>query len=688
MLKKLLALLKKLFDNKNFIFIFTFIVQIIFYYIFEYMYIGGEYFLPDLGISPIVGLIFGPVGSLGNALGSLVFQIYEGTDLPAALVDTGIQFFVSLLSFKLWYASFRKMPINTPKFDSLYNLLKFFSIMFIVSIVYWTFIDLTLGAYSGFRVLYPLLGRENISYLLNMFEFSIIFGLFTISLFNILKIPLQTPKRWVNLTNINYKYFITIFIILVTYSCLSIITNIIDNDILDNIFFLITGTTAIIYLVNKFDVQLKIKQTKYSIIEKVILIFLIMVSLVTLLLFEDFYYAVYLLVEGFAGGYNGLNDGYIFIIAIAYIIIITLILAIIHIHSVETTITNPIYDLKTSLEEYKHNGKLNEDSALRYRFERVLKNDDEMSKLLNSFILLKKHIQEDLSNIKKTVSENERIATEFNVASRIQSNMLKTDFEEFAKNKDFEIWGFMNPAREVGGDFYDYFEIDEDNIGFVIGDVSGKGVPATLFMVKTMYLIRNHSKFKESPNEVFENVNDLSCRRNDGELFVTSWFGKLNVKTGKLTFVNAGHNQPLIKQSLNENKGNKENNLENGNPTDPNNGNNNSDNNSNVFEYLKTRPNLVLGGMEGIPYTEHALNLKKGDIIFLYTDGITEANNNYQGFYGEDRLKETINRHKDKNLDKILENIKNDVYEFCKNKNQFDDMTMLILKYNGSDRNG
>ena len=311
-----------------------------------------------------------------------------------------------------------------------------------------------------------------------------------------------------------------------------------------------------------------------------------------------------------------------------------------------------------------------------------------MSKLLNSFILLKKHIQEDLSNIKKTVSENERIATEFNVASRIQSNMLKTDFEEFAKNKDFEIWGFMNPAREVGGDFYDYFEIDEDNIGFVIGDVSGKGVPATLFMVKTMYLIRNHSKFKESPNEVFENINDLSCRRNDGELFVTSWFGKLNVKTGKLTFVNAGHNQPLIKQSLNENKGNKENNLENGNPTDPNNGNNNSDNNSNVFEYLKTRPNLVLGGMEGIPYTEHTLNLKKGDIIFLYTDGITEANNNYQGFYGEDRLKETINRHKDKNLDKILENIKNDVYEFCKNKNQFDDMTMLILKYNGSDRNG
>ena len=155
-----------------------------------------------------------------------------------------------------------------------------------------------------------------------------------------------------------------------------------------------------------------------------------------------------------------------------------------------------------------------------------------------------------------------------------------------------------------------------------------------------------------------------------------------------MTFVNAGHNQPLIKQSLNENKGNKENNLENGNPTDPNNGNNNSDNNSNVFEYLKTRPNLVLGGMEGIPYTEHTLNLKKGDIIFLYTDGITEANNNYQGFYGEDRLKETINRHKDKNLDKILENIKNDVYEFCKNKNQFDDMTMLILKYNGSDRNG
>jgi sigma-B regulation protein RsbU (phosphoserine phosphatase) len=265
--------------------------------------------------------------------------------------------------------------------------------------------------------------------------------------------------------------------------------------------------------------------------------------------------------------------------------------------------------------------------------------------------------------------------------------MLKTDFEEFCKDKGFEIYGFMNPAREVGGDFYDYFQIDDENIGFVIGDVSGKGVPATLFMIKAMYLIRSHSKFNESPNEVFENVNNLLCERNDGELFVTSWFGKLNLKTGKLTFVNAGHNPPLIKQNMDYENREEETNPDNENGIDEYK-DNNASNKSKDFEYLNIRPNLVLGGMEGIQYKEHELNLKTGDILFLYTDGITEANSNYNGFYGEDRLKETINKYGNESLDRIIENIKNDVYEFCRDENQFDDMTMLILKYNGSENNG
>lgn len=177
----------------------------------------------------------------------------------------------------------------------------------------------------------------------------------------------------------------------------------------------------------------------------------------------------------------------------------------------------------------------------------------------------------------------------------------------------------MKPAREVGGDFYDYFKIDEDHVYFVIGDVSGKGIPSTLFMVKTMHLIENHAKFNEDLSQVIEKVNDLTYERNDEDLFVTTWIGKLNLKTGKLAYVNAGHNQPLIKHD------------------------------SNNFEFMDTHPNLVIGGMEGTQYKEHEIDLNTGDMIFLYTDGVTEANDNYNGFYGENRLKEIINKNKNEN---------------------------------------
>ena len=216
----------------------------------------------------------------------------------------------------------------------------------------------------------------------------------------------------------------------------------------------------------------------------------------------------------------------------------------------------------------------------------------------------------------------------------------------------------MKPASEVGGDFYDYFKIDEDHVYFVIGDVSGKGIPSTLFMVKTMYLIENHTKFNEDLSQVIEKVNNLAYERNDEELFVTIWLGKLNLKTGKLSYVNAGHNQPLIKQD------------------------------SNNFEYMKTHPNLVLGGMEGIKYNEHEINLNAGDMVFLYTDGVTEANDNYNGFYGQNRLKETINENKNKKLNDIINEITKDIDKFCNNSEQYDDITMLIIKYNGWVENG
>lgn len=638
-------MLKKLFNNKIFIFIFAFIIEAIFYYFFEYLYIGGSFIIPDIGLAPIFGLMFGPAGALGHSLAMFIFEIYDGGDFIAAIIDFGITFLISITTYKLWYTTFKKRIITTPKLDSTYNIFKFITILFIVSVLYWSLINISLEAYHQFYTIYPLTTKINIfSYFLDMFNFSLILGLLLISIFNIFKIPLQSPKKWFSVININYKYFALIFIVLIIYPVITLTLHF-DNDFVDNTFFAVSLIVTVLFCLNKLDVNIEEKNTSYSIIEKIILIFLLILGIIFTVV-DDF--------QIFIDNILRFDPNLEIMIFIALSSALIMVLLIMHIYYVEKIITNPIYYLIDALKQYK---QVNINNELYDILNNYSKGNDDVSRLVGSFFVLKKNIEENLFKIKKTTVEKERFKTEFDVASNIQSSMLKTDFNEFSKDKAFKIYGFMNPAREVGGDFYDFFNMDEDNIGFVIGDVSGKGVPATLFMVKTMYLIRNHSKFDENPKEILKNVNNLSCQRNTEEFFVTSCFGKLNLKTGKLIFVNAGHNQPLIRQ------------------------------NNESFEYLNIPPNFVLGVMEGMNYEEYELDLNPGDMIFLYTDGIVEANSNYKEFYGDNRLKETINKYKNENLDEIINKIKNDVYDFCEDENQFDDMTMLIIKYEGCENN-
>lgn len=641
---------KKLFNNKLFIFIFAFIVEFIFYFIFEHLPTGGEYMLVDLGIGPIFGLMFGPIGAFGVSLSSLIWEIYEGMNIYSSLIDFGIMLFCSLLMYKLWYSIFNKNEINTPKFNSMYNILKFLVISIIVSVVYWIMINISFLVNPDMNIIYPLINQvDRISYVLNLLDYTIIFGLLLISIFNILKIPLQSPKKMFISFNIDHKYFLLGFIIIFIYLILTI-TGIITNDMLDNIFFALTIILATLFCLNNPDVNINIKSSEYSVIEKVILIFLIILSITMFLILDDFNFVLEIIPKS-------INPEFIPLITLTYISMLILVFTMIHIYYVEKKITDPIYDLIDATTEYTKIGALNSENEFKEKFKKYLKSNDDISRLIESFINLNRNIKRNLKDIEKTTADKERIETELNIASNIQSNMLKTDFDDFCENKPFEIYAFMSPAREVGGDFYDYFQIDDEHIGFVIGDVSGKGVPATLFMVKTMHLIKTHSEFSSNPEDIFEKVNDLSCKRNDEELFVTSWFGKLNIKTGKISFVNAGHNPPLIKQ---------------------NNGN---------FEYLNIKANFVLGGIENIPYQEHELNFKSGDTILLYTDGITEANNDYKDFYGEERLKSCINKYKNENLKNIAENIKNDIFEFCQTDDQFDDMTMIIIRFTGGENN-
>ncbi|WP_407422046.1 PP2C family protein-serine/threonine phosphatase [Methanobrevibacter sp.] len=633
---------RKLFNNKLFIFIFTFVVELLFNYLFEVQHIGGYYIYADIALGPIFGLMFGPAGALGFAFGTLAGEVVEGIGLPAPLIDFTITFFISILTYRLWYTTFNKKEIDTPRFNSTYNIIKFLSITILISIVYFSFLVLSFGLFHNLNYSYSISDVDfNVPYMLNIITFTIIFGLLLISSFNILKIPLQTPKKKITKININQNYLLALLLICVGYFLFK--EFIMNIKSVRFFFYAVMIVTSILLYLNTFDVTVKPKKHNYSIIEAMIVIFLIIITLTIVLNFNYFNMLILSYVPK-------IDPSYQFLIILSFTSIFILVVSLIYIRFVEKTITNPLYDMINTADNYfKTKNKV--ESV--HKLKKYITNDDSIGLLVNSFVTLYDKIRSNLNQLQITTSEKEKFETEFDVASNIQSNMLPKNFDEISENESFEIYGYMKPAKEVGGDFYDYFKIDEDNLYFVIGDVSGKGIPSTLFMVKTMYLIKDHAKFNEDLSQVIEKVNNLAYERNDKELFVTIWLGKLNLKTGKLSYVNAGHNQPLIKHD------------------------------SDDFEYLKTRANLVIGGIEGIQYNEHEINLNAGDMIFLYTDGVTEANDNYNEFYGKNRLKETINKNKTKKLNDILNEVTKDIDKFSNTLEQFDDTTMLIIKYNG-----
>lgn len=278
---------------------------------------------------------------------------------------------------------------------------------------------------------------------------------------------------------------------------------------------------------------------------------------------------------------------------------------------------------------------------------------DEIQQLSDSVLQMEIDIKEYITNLTKVTAEKERISAELNVAKQIQADFLPSIFPAFPDRDEFDIFATMEPAKEVGGDFYDFFMVDEDHLAFLVADVSGKGVPAALFMVIAKTLIKNHTQKGEQPNEVFEQVNNQLCENNKEGMFVTAWMGILELSTNTLTYVNAGHTPPLLRRK------------------------------GEAFNYLHCQSGFVLAGLEGIPYQQETIQLNQGDSIYLYSDGATDAINVKEELFGEERLAESINMHKDKTPEQILKSMKADIDTFVGEADQFDDITMLCLHYKG-----
>ena len=258
-----------------------------------------------------------------------------------------------------------------------------------------------------------------------------------------------------------------------------------------------------------------------------------------------------------------------------------------------------------------------------------------------------------VDRIETITAEKERIGTELELARKIQADTLPSVFPAFPDRKEFDLYAAMHPAKEVGGDFYDFLLIDEDHLALVVADVSGKGVPAALFMMVSKLLVQNYIAMGWSPSEVLKTVNDRLCSNNQEEMFVTVWLGVLDIRTGLLTAANAGHEYPILKE-----------------PDKP-------------FEVYHDKHGFVIGGMAGVSYKDYELKLKPGSKLFLYSDGVPEAMNPEGVLFGLERTLDALNREPDGTPKQILENVQQAITDFSGEAPQFDDITMMCVVYAG-----
>ncbi len=285
---------------------------------------------------------------------------------------------------------------------------------------------------------------------------------------------------------------------------------------------------------------------------------------------------------------------------------------------------------------------------------KAVENKYEIGLLARSVQKMEQDIKEYIENLTEVTAEKERISTELNVATQIQADMLPSIFPAFPDRDEFDIYATMRPAKEVGGDFYDFFLVDEDHLAMVMADVSGKGVPAALFMVIAKTLIKNRTQMGGcSPAQILADVNEQLCEGNEAELFVTVWLAILEISTGKGVAANAGHEHPAIRRKDGE------------------------------YELVVYRHSPAVAAMEGIRFREHSFELHPGDALYVYTDGVAEATNAKNELFGTDRMLAALNRKPEDTPQKLLKTVQKEIDTFVGEAPQFDDITMLGLHYFG-----
>ena len=282
-----------------------------------------------------------------------------------------------------------------------------------------------------------------------------------------------------------------------------------------------------------------------------------------------------------------------------------------------------------------------------------IRSGDEIENLSLVMADMERDLAEYEENLTRVTAEKERIGAELSMATKIQSAMLPSSFPAFPNRNDFDIFASMDPAKEVGGDFYDFSLVDEDHLYLAIGDVSGKGVPAALFMIAAKTILKSCAMLGQSPAEILTKSNEALCSNNPEDMFVTVWVGVLELSTGKLKAANAGHEYPALKRA------------------------------NGGFELYRDKHDFLLGAVDGMRYREYELTLEPGAKLFVYTDGVAEAMASEERLFGLDRTLAALNEQPQAAPEQLLKTVRRAVDDFVQNEEQFDDLTMLCLEYRG-----
>ena len=332
------------------------------------------------------------------------------------------------------------------------------------------------------------------------------------------------------------------------------------------------------------------------------------------------------------------------------LLLVSVITALIGTFIMSRKIIRPINKMAKAARTYSNNKYTGNE---KYFKDLNINTRDEIENLAITLEDMENDLAEHVENMKRITAEEERINTELNLAARIQESMLPREFPAFPERSEFDVYAEMKAARAVGGDFYDFFLVDDDHLAIIISDVSGKGMPAALFMTASKIMLKMKAQEGVSPAEVLRDVNDRICANNIEEVFVTVWLGILEISTGRIIAANAGHEYPVIIHG------------------------------DGTAEIIHDTHGFVIGGLPGMKYNDYELEIQPGDSLFVYTDGVPEAMNEADELFKTDRMLQALDEADKGDPRRIIEHVENAVNNYVGGAEQFDDLTMLCLEYHG-----